>query len=324
MRPKNRLLKFWDLIVYTRKHLIILGFILLLIFSFIGNAFSVTSIPNWISINSVSTNQINLVWENVINETSYALYRSTNSNTNNAVFVINNSIDMTNYEDTELLGDTWYFYWIKAYSNADSQGFSLPASNVTFPAPVNWVSALVINTNQIDLVWNDLNTETMYTLFRSTNNNANDAMAILGTNANVTNYSDMALEPNKWYYYWLKAKNQSGVSIYSEISSNKTRISSSPQFNDLDNVYVGPNPCKPNPLTGLNSVTFVNLPQNAEIRIYNILGRLITILKEDDYDSTLDWTCINDNNEILASDIYICHISDTNGHVKVIKLLIIK
>ena len=87
--------------------------------------------PQWISTISISTEQINLIWNDLINETSYTLFRNTVNNTNNATNIVGFPVNVTNYNNTGLSPNTTYYYWLKAYNDIGSSEYSTVASNTT-------------------------------------------------------------------------------------------------------------------------------------------------------------------------------------------------
>ena len=179
--------------------------------------------PGWTSATAIATNQINLLWEDLQNETSYTLFRSSANDTNAATNIAGMSINIANFNDTGLLAETKYYYWLKSYNIAGSSSFSSVISNTTLPRPPTWISATAISTNQINLLWEDLPSETSYTLFRNTNNDTNGVISIQDFSSNQTNHNDTGLNPNSYYYYWIKACKPGPVSSpYSAVVSNIT------------------------------------------------------------------------------------------------------
>ncbi len=87
--------------------------------------------PTILSINAVSTDRIDLIWENAANETNYTLFRSMTNDTNTATFVTNTQADVTNHNDIGLKTNTMYYYWVKAYNITGESGYSISASNRT-------------------------------------------------------------------------------------------------------------------------------------------------------------------------------------------------
>ncbi len=93
---------------------------------------------------------------------------------------------------------------------------------------------------------------------------------------------------------------------------------------DLGAVKVYPNPYKPNSGLGHSKIIFDNLTENAKIKMFNIAGELVTTIEEEDTDGREEWEATNDNNEKLASGIYIYVISNDKGNKKTGKIAIIK
>ena len=91
--------------------------------------------PIWISATAISSSEIDLLWKDLSNETSYTLFRSTVSNTNTTTKIAGLSANITNYSDKKLTPNTTYYYWIKAYYNGGNSGYSLVASDTTLTIP---------------------------------------------------------------------------------------------------------------------------------------------------------------------------------------------
>ena len=178
--------------------------------------------PAITGINVVLTNRINLVWNNVLNETTYTLFRSTSNNTNTAVNIAGFSTNQTNYSDIGLNPNFYYYYWVIAYNGRSPSSYSIVASNIPFPTPPSKINTQAVSTNQINITWNMILNTTSYTLYKNTVNNVGTASNVAGISGNQTNYNDIGLKTNTTYYYWIKAYNQTGESIFSSVSSNTT------------------------------------------------------------------------------------------------------
>lgn len=100
--------------------------------------------PHFLSVDAISTNEIDLRWSNVPRETSYTLFRSTSNNTNTAIKIAGIPRNITNYNDTSLVSGTTYYYWLKAYNSAGKSQFSSVGSNTT---TVFYPTSLYINDN---------------------------------------------------------------------------------------------------------------------------------------------------------------------------------
>ena len=197
------------------------------------------SIPNIIAIQAISTNQIDLMWNDSSNETSYTLFRHIVDNSNTAFAIAGFSANQTNYSDTGLVPNTSYYYWIKACKGPSKSGFSAVASTVLLPTRPQIDNILAIGTNQINLTWRNINNETGYTLYRSLINDTNTVSNIAGFLADQTNYSDISLITNSLYYYWVKVYNASGISAFSSPASNITypSIPAIPSISIIHAVY---------------------------------------------------------------------------------------
>ncbi len=164
------------------------------------------------------------------------------------------------------IGD--YFWKVQTIDSVYAR--SVYSAEQSFRFTPQWISATAVSTNEIDLVWENVANETGYTLFSSTNNDTNTALAITNTGADVTNYDDTGLIINTKYYYWVKAYNISGgESGFSSAASNTTR------FIEEDPFKVGILKFGPTTLFGNEKLYFANVTRDTEIFIYDVKGRLI-------------------------------------------------
>ncbi len=172
--------------------------------------------------------RVKIIWNDSTNETSYKLFRSTNSSTNTATNIATLGADITNYIDNNITTNRTYFYWVKAYNSVgDGSPFSATESAFTripsLPDPPAWVQALVIGGGTtIDVSWSNVANETSYTLFRSTTNNPATAATVTNKGKNSTNFLNFGLAPITTYFYWVKAANIAGASGFSPAVSNTT------------------------------------------------------------------------------------------------------
>lgn len=172
--------------------------------------------PQWISAVDVSDFQVDLLWRDLNNETSYTLFRNTADDPLTAVKIAGRGANVTNYSDTTCAPSTLYYYWLKAYNALDSSVFSVSISTRTrLPRP-QWIYAHAISTNQVDLLWHDLVNETSYTLFRNTVNNTSTFVRVSGFAPGQTNYIDGNLPGEVTYYYWLRGYDAEGPSLFSD------------------------------------------------------------------------------------------------------------
>jgi len=72
-------------------------------------------------------------------------------------------------------------------------------------------------------------------------------------------------------------------------------------------------------------VTFNNLPSKAIVRIFNLAGHLVRVLRKDDPSQFLEWDLTNSDNWQVASGVYICYVEMPEiNEVKILKLAVIQ
>ncbi|MBN1899684.1 MAG: right-handed parallel beta-helix repeat-containing protein [Spirochaetes bacterium] len=89
--------------------------------------------PQILTIRVMAYSNVEIVWRNMTNESSYTLYRNTTPSTGSALILSGFSMNVTNYSDYPLKPETTYYYWIKAYNRLGESSFS-PAFPVTTPS----------------------------------------------------------------------------------------------------------------------------------------------------------------------------------------------
>lgn len=86
------------------------------------------ALPTGLAAQAVSSSRINLSWNDVANETSYELQRSTRPAFNRALNTVILGANATSYVATGLNANTSYYYRIRACNSAGCSGFSQTAS----------------------------------------------------------------------------------------------------------------------------------------------------------------------------------------------------
>ncbi|KAF0126760.1 MAG: hypothetical protein FD189_1147 [Elusimicrobia bacterium] len=84
-------------------------------------------------------------------------------------------------------------------------------------------------------------------------------------------------------------------------------------------VKIYPNPFRPSSVAG--AVRFANLPYDAEVRIYTLLGELVREFKTG-HDGTGTWDGKNEKGAEVASGVYLAFIKPPDGEGKVFKLAV--
>ncbi len=84
-------------------------------------------------------------------------------------------------------------------------------------------------------------------------------------------------------------------------------------------VKIWPNPFRPSSVAGV--VRFANLPSDASVRIYTLLGELVREFKTG-FDGTGTWDGRNEKGAEVASGVYLAFIKPPSGEGKVFKLAV--
>ena len=170
--------------------------------------------PTGLMATAVSPTEINVTWNDVLNESGYRVERSTDDVTFTPIGTT--AADVTAYPDATVTGDTLYYYRVIA-TNASGDS---PPSNVDFARPMQIPSdpsnlvATASSPTQINLSWqnNDGSDELDWDIERSPDGHT---WTPLTTVAETEVYSDTTVQPNTTYYYHVRAGNLAGKSNFS-------------------------------------------------------------------------------------------------------------
>ena len=173
---------------------------------------------------TVDNNEVNLVWEAPLFTSgfsiqNYTIYRSLISGTG---YVLIGTTVTLNYTDTGMLGGRTYYYIVKANSEI-GEGLSsneVQAYPLSVPTAPIQLRALA-GAGQIEIIWNaSINNGgkpiDSYNIYRSTTNNT--GFTLIGVSTGLT-YTDAGLINGQTYYYIVRAKNNLGESVDSQIVS---------------------------------------------------------------------------------------------------------
>ena len=96
--------------------------------------------------------------------------------------------------------------------------------------------------------------------------------------------------------------------------------------NNLDSVFVYPNPYKPSSggIYDSDHITFKKLSSKATIKIFNIALEHIATLEKDSSNDEYKWNAKNDSGATVASGLYLYFVSDPDGHKAKGKFVIIR
>ena len=151
--------------------------------------------------------------------------------------------------------------------------------------------------------------------------------------AGISNYKNFSFEPaNKVLSAQLSSSKQSEIiiksyqlkieNITSDAASGSIKINDgagssiilSGYRENLSSLYVYPNPAVIG--SGIDKITFANLTRKSEIKIYNLNGKFINSVIENNGDGGVDWNLRNSAGEIVNSGVYIFKVSalDDSGN----------
>ena len=171
-----------------------------------------------------SSTQIDLVWNDTANETSYKLQRKTSISSINWVTVATPGANTTSYQDTGLTpARTYYYQLIAVNSDGDSLASDVVrATTQAVPLPPTNLSATVISASQINLVWADNATnETSYKVRRGTVSGG-PYIDVATLPANTSSFQNTGLVSGTTYYYTIAAVNGGSESLPSNESGGAT------------------------------------------------------------------------------------------------------
>ena len=167
--------------------------------------------PNFPVLKVKSSTAIELNWSGVIYANFYQVYRNTEDDKEKADD-IESVVVAKEYFDSKLKAGTEYFYWLKACKSPDEcSDFSLNSKATTLVIPNTPSSPFLTSSKStsVDLSWLVVAGADYYQLYRNISDDQKNA-SLIGEKVAQTNYSDIGLQANSKYYYWLKACNEAG------------------------------------------------------------------------------------------------------------------
>ena len=118
--------------------------------------------------------------------------------------------------------------------------------------------------------------------------------------------TDNGLLPGTTYFYWYRASNPIGTTIFSPSASARTFSSAVASFsNDLDSVLAYPNPFQP---CDGGTFKFINITEETTLEIYSVNNTLVWKAAADDDEfinlKKIIWDGTNLDGALLAPGIY--------------------
>jgi hypothetical protein len=154
------------------------------------------------------------------------------------------------------------------------------------------------------------------------------------TTIDVKTPIDKTILPDQGDVYLIFSKKNFAAGDAYQFKAKAARMSNDLAKNQLDRIYVVPNPYVvygegelPDVSAtrrGERRLEFRNLPQKCTIRIYTITGELINTIEKDDMNSYVMWNVLSYEGQNLAYGIYIYHVDAPNIGEKVGRFALIK
>jgi hypothetical protein len=135
----------------------------------------------------------------------------------------------------------------------------------------------------------------------------------------VTGGNGAAGNIGAYTYRPLVPRQFAAVGAQVQVSFDVINRVNAPEDRDLRNVHTVPDPyyvtSEFEQVTDTKIIKFVNLPEDAIIRIYSSSGVLVRLLEHHTttFGGALDWDVRNRNNQVVASGVYFFHIEAGNA-----------
>ncbi len=159
-----------------------------------------------------SSDYVQLIWSVSSGATGYIIYRNTYHNSGSATEITR--VSSASFNDTSATPGALYYYWIKACSIASTSAFSSVVSGYRgMPAPGNVSASAGTYSAGVLVSWSAVSGAVGYQVWRSTTADSSTAVN-LGETANAY-CIDTSAAAGVTYYYWVKSKKWSLVSVFS-------------------------------------------------------------------------------------------------------------
>jgi hypothetical protein len=183
--------------------------------------------PSQLVATAVSSSQIDLAWtDNADNEEGSKIERSLDNSTFHQIATV--GADVTSFSDQGLDPAITYYYRVCAYNSAGNSWYSNTAHAetleppLTIPTPPSDLQVVVVSETAVRLYWQDNSTnEEGFRIWRTMWDEPY-LFELDTVGADVTTFTDGALNPLKEYYYAVTAFNSAGESDSSNVVKIRT------------------------------------------------------------------------------------------------------
>jgi fibronectin type 3 domain-containing protein len=167
------------------------------------------SVPSGLTVSSVGSIGITLLWNPVTGATEYRIYRSSSAS---GTYTQIGTSTGASYTNTGLSGATTYYYKVSAYNTGGESAQSGQVSGTTTPAVPSGVTASQASSTSSTVSWNPVTGATGYRIYRSLSSSGTYTQVGTSTGASYTN---TGLTSGTYYYYKVSAYSSVGESALS-------------------------------------------------------------------------------------------------------------
>ncbi len=208
----------------------------------------------------------------------------------------------------------------------------------TLPIELSSFTAIATSNNFAQISWTTASESHLlgYNLYRSENENQEDALRVTATMIQASNsamgssysFTDDEVEMNVTYNYWLQSNDFDGSSeMFGPVS---VKISDQ-ENHDIDNVLLGTQLLGnyPNPFNPETTISYsISQPQHVTIEVYNMRGQLVRTLLNKQVETAnaklnVVWNGKDDDNNDVSSGIYFYKLV-TDNYSKTNKMILMK
>ncbi len=180
-----------------------------------GETMTKPSRPAKVTASSLDTTRIQISWNDISGKRAYfRIYRGADSTSLSLL----DTTSATSYVNTALQPATKYFYSVSAVNTIGAEGVkSYADSAVTIPSRVYGLTAIAVDTIQINLSWNAVSgSPAHYNIYRGVDS---VSMSIIGTSAG-NSYAAGGLNSGERYFFRVSAVNEAGQEGLQSSSAN--------------------------------------------------------------------------------------------------------
>lgn len=179
------------------------------------------TVPQSLSISSISIVEIHLDWQSSDPDAGFRIYRSLSSGSGYSIIGIVEPGNFS-FRDTTVAPNTTYYYQITAFKGFIESSKSTQVSGTTsvLLSPSN-LTIDVLSSSQIKLTWSKTDQSTFTRIYRSTSTGGN-FLQIDSVSDPQQEYTDQILNDNTTYYYRVAAAKRGHRSSYSNEASGLT------------------------------------------------------------------------------------------------------